>query len=82
MINENITAEWARKTANEILGEKVKEEIKRCLSSIEMAVKNNKMQVDVYQYVEELTKKDLINRGFKINFTDNQIDGPCLTISW
>jgi len=82
--NNEISAEWARKTAQSILGDKVKEQISRCLEAIVKAVKKNELSVSVSMYVEPLTRKDLESRGFKVETYKaiDQRDTDYITISW
>ena len=81
-MREEITAEWARKTSETILGDKVVEQIKVCLNAIERAVKTNQMACSVGIYADALVVKDLNKRGFKVEQSDDQRDGSYLTISW
>jgi len=82
MENNEITADWARKTAQSILGEKVRKELERCFSAIKIAVSNNQLSTTVSTYVDDLTKKELENRGFIVNKYSDQRDGSYTTISW
>jgi hypothetical protein len=78
----NINAEWARKQATSVLGEKVKKEIDTCLDAIEKAVARNEMSISLGIYVESLTLEDLRKRGFTVNQYDDQRDGYYLFIGW
>jgi len=78
----NITAEWARKQATSVLGEKVKKEIDTCLDAIEKAVARNEMSTSIGIYAESLTLEDLRKRGFTVNQYNDQRDGSYLLISW
>lgn len=78
----DITAEWARKTAEAVLGEKVKTEVTKCINAIETAVKSNKMSVSLGMYVDTLTLAELTKRGFKVKQRDDQRDGAYLEITW
>jgi len=83
MENNEITAEWARKTAQSILGEKIEKELNRCLEAVKEAVKLNNFNTSVSLYINDLTKKELENRGFTVNkYTGDQRDGSYTTISW
>jgi hypothetical protein len=82
MDNKEITAEWARKQAISILGERVKKEIDICLNAIKSAVEKNQMSVSVSIYVHELTEADLTQRGFKVKRYNDQRDGSYVSISW
>ncbi|TXG80036.1 MAG: hypothetical protein E6R13_08855 [Spirochaetes bacterium] len=81
-MREEITAEWARKTSESILGEKVNKQIEACLNAIENSVKQNKMSCSVGIYADALVIKDLNKRGFSVKQYDDQRDGSYLTISW
>lgn len=79
---KHVTAEWARKTAEAVLGEKVQEEVNKCLTAIESAVKANKLSTSIIMYAESLTQMELTRRGFKVKQQDDQRDGSYLLISW
>lgn len=81
-MRDEITAEWARKTSESILGEKIHKQIEICLNAIERAVKENKMMCGVAIYADSLVIKELNNRGFSVKQYDNQRDGSYLEISW
>lgn len=81
-MREEITAEWARKTSESILGEKVHKQIETCLNAIENAVKQNKMSCSVGIYADALVINVLNKRGFSVKQYDDQRDGSYLTISW
>jgi len=82
MERNNINAEWARKQATSILGEKVKKEINICLDAIEKAVASNQMSISLGIYAESLTLEDLRKRGFTVKQYDDQRDGSYISISW
>lgn len=82
MENNEITAEWARKTAQSILGEKLEKELNNCLDNIKRAVKENRFSVSVSIYIDELTKKELEKRGFSVTKYSDQRDGSYTTITW
>lgn len=82
MGKNNINAEWARKQATSILGEKVKKQIDTCLEAIEKAVANNQMNTSIDIYADALTLEDLRKRGFTVKQYDDQRDGSYLSISW
>lgn len=81
-MKENVTAEWAKKTAEQILGEKQQKSLLKCLSAIETAVNNNQMSASVYDYVDEVVIKDLKNRGFNVVKFSDPRDGGSISISW
>lgn len=76
MDKKYITAEWARKTANSMLGKKVEGEIEGVLLVIEEAVKNNKMNVDCLTNLHDLTVQELRNRGFKVRWLEGDVRDP------
>ena len=83
MDKQNITAEWARKQATTILGEKINQEINICLNAIEQAVAKYQMSTSVGIYVHDLTLEDLCKRGFTVKKYDgDQRDGSYTSISW
>jgi hypothetical protein len=82
MERNNINAEWARKQATSVLGEKVKKQIDTCLDVIEKAVARNEMSTSIGIYAESLTLEDLRKRGFTVKQYDDQRDGSYLSISW
>ncbi len=81
-MREEITAAWARKTSENILGEKIHKQIEVCFNEIERAVKENKMACSVGIYADALVVKELNKRGFEVKQNDDQRDGYYLTISW
>lgn len=78
----HITAEWGKKTATAILGEKVEKQLETCLVSIETAVKRNELSTYVGISAHQLTIIELEKRGFKVKAHDDQRDGSSLSISW
>ena len=81
-MKEEITADWARKTAESVLGEKINKQFEVCLDAIERAVKANQMACSVGIYADALVVKELNKRGFKVEQSNDQRDGSYLTISW
>lgn len=81
---ERITAEWARNTANSVLSEKVQNQILQCEDSIKAAVKKNEMSCNMFFTLESLTKKELIKRGFEVEFQKgyDQRDSDYTIIKW
>ena len=84
MMSDNVTAEWARKEANEILGEKVSKQLDQCETAIVSAVKRNEMSCNVTIYPHEKTIAELTKRGFKTKEHNgyDQRDPDYITISW
>jgi hypothetical protein len=81
-MKEEITAEWAKKTAESVLGEKVNKQLEVCLDAIERAVKGNQMGCSVGIYADALVVKELNKRGFSVKQHDDQREGSYLNISW
>ena len=79
-----ITAEWARKEATAVLGEKVQKEIELCDTAIKNAVKVNKFSINVFQRLDTLTKKDLVGRGFVLTDypAQDQRDSSYIKVEW
>jgi hypothetical protein len=83
MDNSEITADWARKTAQSILGEKLEKELNMCLYNIKRKCAVNKLSTSIPIYIDELTKHELEKRGFKVEkYTGDQREGSYTTISW
>jgi hypothetical protein len=80
--NENITAEWARKASQEILGAKVQEQLNKCFINIKSAVSQNKLETSISMYADKLTITELAKRGFTCKQYDDQRDGSYLSITW
>ena len=81
-MNEEITAEWARAQSEKVLGAKVQSQLNECFNSIKNAVSQNKTSTYVCIYIESLTEKELIKRGFKVDKNSDQRDGDSTCISW
>jgi len=82
-MDKEITAEWARKTADTVLSKKVEAELVECEENIKQAVSENKMTTTIYSFYGHIkTVQELESRGFKIKQYDDQRDGSSLTISW
>jgi|TARA_R110000824_G_scaffold291588_4_gene480093 hypothetical protein len=79
-----ITAEWARETANVVIGKKVLEQISKCEDAVQIAVKKNEMSCNVFFSLESLTLKELTSRGFETKFNEgyDQRDSSYTTIKW
>lgn len=82
MENSEITAEWARKTATSVLGDKVKQQVDTCLAHVKQAVARNDMSCYVNIYADAFTISELHKRGFKCKQHDDQRDGSSLQINW
>jgi len=82
-MNKEITAKWAKETADNVLSKQVEVEVEKCEESIKQAVSENKMTTTVYSfYCHEKTLQELVSRGFKVTQRDDQREGSSLTISW
>lgn len=81
-MENQINAEWARKTATSILGENVNKQIGICEESIKNAVKKNEMSCYVVIYANNLTITELRKRGFECEQHSDQRDGSSLHIKW
>ena len=77
-----VTAEWARRMTNEVLGVKIQAQIKRCNEAIIIAVNNNLDFVSLDGYFEHLTIEHLAKRGFIAQLLDDELSGYYLKISW
>jgi len=83
MVNDNeITAKWAKDTTQNVLGVKIEKQINDCLRGIKNAVSRNEMSVNIDMYADQLTKKELEKRGFKIRQHSDQREGSFLNINW
>lgn len=65
-MREEITADWAKKTANSVLNVKVQDQINKVLNDIELSVKNNRFTTNVQLDLHELTIANIRERGFEI----------------
>ena len=81
-MDEKITAKWARKQSEEVLGERVKGELSKCENAILAAVKSNATHCNVYIHAHNATLIELKRRGFKVEQHNEQRDGAILIISW
>jgi hypothetical protein len=68
--NSLVTAEWARKTAKTELGAIVKKQLDSTLNRIKEEVRMNKMHANCFFQLEDLTKQELVKRGFKIKYEE------------
>lgn len=86
MNNEQVTAKWARETAQALLGDKVKAELDTCLKAVTNAVSKNELSTSVGFTIHSLTEKELEKRGFTVNKigmnSPDPREGPYITISW
>jgi len=77
-----ITADWARRTAETQLGIKSVEELRKCFDAIKKAVSENKMSTTVYFYASRPCIEELYKRGFQATANSDQREGSWTTISW
>lgn len=82
MDNKDVTAQWARETAEGKLGPKAEAQLNMCLVSVKSAVNRNELTVNIDEWIEVTTKKELEKRGFKVECHDDQREGSWTTISW
>lgn len=82
-MRDEITAQWAKETATNVLNNKIKDQINKVLNDIELSVKNNRFETTIYSDLHEFAIKDLESRGFKVvKSTYYQQDGQSYKISW
>ncbi len=81
-INDHITAEWARRTAETQLGVEAQKQFDTCLLSIEHAVHENKFSVMVYFYASKSCVEELKKRGFNAEPKSDQKEGDWTIITW
>ena len=83
---KHVTAEWARKTADTVLGNEAKKQLETCLQRIDEEAKKNKRSVSVSCNINDVAKKELESRGFKLKYYDgdfrDQRDSGYWTIEW
>lgn len=82
---KEINAAWAHKTANTILGEKAQKQLAQILGQIKAAALKNNFSLTASE-LEDISKKELENRGFNIKYYEGDQRGPrergYFTISW
>ena len=83
-INPEITSEWARKQATEILSDKIVKQLQLCFGEITKAVKDNLFSTTVYMSPHIRTVEILQSRGFaiKVHNATNQRDEDYIEIKW
>jgi hypothetical protein len=85
-MREEITADWAKKTANSVLNDKIKGQINIVLNDIEQSVKNNRFTTNIQLDLHELTIADIRERGFEIKKNTTNYEGygsiTSYTINW
>lgn len=82
-MKEEITAKWARETAQNVLNERVVGQINKANLRIEQAVKENKFSANFYGELHDFAQKDIKDRGFGLEKnTGHQMDGESYTITW
>lgn len=81
-MNEEITAKWARETAETALNLEAAAQLQRCLNAIKKAAKNNSMSCSVDMVAQKTVITELTHRGFKCHQNNDQRDGAYFTIVW
>ncbi len=82
-MKEEITAKWARETAQNVLNERVVGQINKANLRIGQAVRENKFSTVYYGELHDFAKKDIKGRGFGLEAnTSYQNDGESYTITW
>lgn len=82
-MREDITAKWARETAEKFLNERATNQLSRVLTLIEESVKSNLMTCTFYSDLEERVISELNERGFTVKFHASLCDDDdSYTISW
>ena len=83
-MDKSITAEWARKKAEEIIGEKASEQISKCESAIKIAVSNNKFSCNIGILLEDRVVYELEQRGFKMikHSSNRPMENDYYEIKW
>lgn len=82
-MDNEVTAQWARETAEKVLIKKVEAELEECEKKIKHAVSENEMTTTIFSfYGQKQTIKELESRGFKVKQENDQFNGSSLTISW
>lgn len=80
-----ITANWARITAANVMSEKIKSQLQSILIQIKDAVYDNKMAIYVNS-IDKLVQQELTKRGFKVEYNNVSSVDPretsYYTISW
>ena len=81
-MKENITADWARKTSETLINEKINKQIETCLDAIEMSVNRNEFNCSVCINPDSLTIKEITKRGFSTKYISGGYGEGYLNISW
>ena len=83
-MRKEITAKWARETAESILNEKANNQLEKVLDLIEDNVKANYMYCTYYVELEDKVIIELEKRGFTVkhHIAMYQMDDDSYTISW
>ena len=79
---KHVTAEWAKKTADTVLGNEAKKQLETCLKSIDEEAKKNKRNVSVSCNINDVAKKELESRGFKLTYHNGDFRDPRETGYW
>jgi len=83
-IQPKVTAEWARKESQEILSEKVSEQLTKALNAITYAIKNDHESAPAHGELHDKVKEILRGRGFKLEDITggHQLDSDYTKITW
>lgn len=73
---KHITAEWARKTSETVLGNEAKKQLETCFNVIETAVQKNQKSASVSCSINEVAKKELESRGFRVEYISGDFRDP------
>jgi len=83
-MKENITAQWARETAENKLSKLAEEQLDTCLTKIQEEVDRNGFSTSLYFTPEDKLVTELEKRGFTVKYhmAMYQKDEDSFTISW
>lgn len=70
-----INAEWARTHANNVMSERLVEQLKLILAQIEVSAKRNGFYIEVPN-IDGLVQDELRKRGFKVEYNSVQTTDP------
>jgi hypothetical protein len=79
---EDITAKWARETAQKVTKERVQLEVEDMLDLIKDASNSGELVLEKATNLEIESILELRDRGFEVIQTDEQRDGYWLVIKW
>lgn len=83
---DHVTAEWARKTSQTQLGAVAKKQVESVLNNIKEAVRKNQMSTTCHFTIDDIAKKQIEARGFKVEYNQGDFRDPrdsgYYTITW